>query len=41
MHVQEIRSYFGSDFTLMSGFGTMEMWSYGIWEYYLIPIIES
>ena len=28
--VQEIISVFGSEFTLMSGFGAMEMWSYGI-----------
>ena len=28
--VQEIRSGFGSEFTLMSSFGTMAIWSYGI-----------
>ena len=36
--MQEIRSGFGLDFTLMSGFGTMEMWRNGIWAYYLLPI---
>ena len=38
--VQEIRSGFGLKFTLMSGFGTMEMWSNGIWAYSLIPVNE-
>ena len=36
--VQEIKSGFGLEFTLMSGFGTMEMLSNGIWDYYLLPI---
>ena len=36
--VQEIRSGFGLDFTLMIGFDTMEMLSNVIWAYYLIPI---
>ena len=36
--VQEIRSGFGLEFTLMSGFGTMVMWSNGIWAYSLLPI---
>ena len=36
--VQEIRSGFGLEFTLMSGFETMEMWPNGIWAYYLLPI---
>ena len=36
--VQEIGSFFGLEFTLMSGFGTMEMWSNGIWAYSLLPI---
>ena len=34
--VQEIISGFGSKFTLVSGFGTMEIWRYGIWVYYLV-----
>ena len=38
--VQEIRSGFGLEFTLMSGFGTTEMRSNGIWAYYLLPINE-
>ena len=38
--VQEIWLDFGSEFTLMSGFGTMEMWSYGIWAYSLLSIIK-
>ena len=38
--VQEIRSGFGLEFTFMSGFGTMKMWSNGIWAYYLLPINE-
>ena len=33
MQAQEIISGFGSEFTLMSGLGTMEMWIYGIWAY--------
>ena len=36
--VQEIRSVFGSEFTLMSIFGTMELFSYVIWSYYMLPI---
>ena len=31
--VQEIISGFGLEFTLISGFGTMVMWSNGIWAY--------
>ena len=38
--VQEIRSGFGLEFTLMSGFGTMAMCSNGIWDYSLLPINE-
>ena len=38
--VQEIRSGFGLEFTLMSGFGTMAMWSDSIWSYSLLPINE-
>ena len=40
MQVQEIRSGFGLDFTLVSGFGNMEMWRYGIWDYSMLPIRE-
>ena len=39
--VQEIISDFGLDFTLMSSFGTIEMWSYGIWYYSMLPINED
>ena len=39
--VQEIISVFGSEFTLICGFVTMAMWSYVIWDYYLIPIGKS
>ena len=41
MQVHKIRSGFGSEFTLRSVFGTMAMWSYGIWAYFMIPISES
>ena len=36
--VQEIISRFGLEFTFMSGFGNMEMWSNDIWVYSLLPI---
>ena len=36
--VQEIRSGFGLEFTLMNSFVTMATWSYGIWAYPLITI---
>ena len=36
--VQEIRSSYGSEITLVSRFGTMEMCSYVSWTYLLIPI---
>ena len=36
--VQEIRSGFILEFTLMSGFGTMAIWRNVIWDYSLIPI---
>ena len=36
--VQETRSGFGLEFTLMIIFGTMVMWSNGIWAYSLLPI---
>ena len=39
--VQEIISPYGLEFAFMSGFGTIEMWRYGIWDYYLLPIRES
>ena len=38
--VQEIISGFGSYFNSMISFGTMAVWSYGIWAYYLLPINE-
>ena len=34
---QEIRSGFGLEFTLMSGFGTMAMCRNSIWDYSLLP----
>ena len=36
--VQEIRSGFSLESTLMSGFGIMEIRSYNIWAYHLRPI---
>ena len=36
--VQEIRSGFGLEFTVISGFGTMAIWRNDIWAYYLLPI---
>ena len=39
--VQKIRSSFGSEFNFMSGFGTLEMCSYGSWADYLIPVSKS
>ena len=35
--VQEIKYVFGLEFTLTSRFKTMEMWSYHIWIYSLLP----
>ena len=40
MQVQKIISVFVSEFTLMSNFGTMKMWIYGIWDYSLLTIKE-
>ena len=36
--MQEIRSGFGLEFTLMNGFGNMAMWINGIWYYSLLTI---
>ena len=36
--VQESRSGSGLEFILMSSFGNMAMWSYGIWDYFLLAI---
>ena len=38
--VKEIISGLGLEFTFMSGFGTMKMWSNGIWAYSMFPINE-
>ena len=40
MQVKEIISSFGLDYTLMSGFGNMEMWIYGSWADSLLPVSE-
>ena len=37
---KEIISSFDLEYTLMSGFGNMEMWSYGSWADSLIPVSE-
>ena len=41
MQVQENRSIFGLNFSFISVFGTLEIWSYVIWYYSMLPISEK
>ena len=41
VQVQESRSSVGLEYTLMSGFGNLEIWSYGSWDNSLFPIYYS